>query len=181
MISLRSRVTQGLLSHFFLHEGEAFYINQLAKNLGLDRGNLIKKLKELADAGLLQSEFRGNQRYYSLNRKYPLYGEYRAIFQKTLGMEAKLSKILHRISGVKKAWLFGSYVFSRMDAASDIDLLVVGDQNTLLLYKELANIQKTMGREINSINMSPKEFQERQKRKDPFLKQVFKGKTVQLL
>ena len=71
MISLRSKITRGVLSNFFLHEDSSLYINEIARLFGLDRGNLIRKLKALECEGILKSEFNGNQKYYSLNKDYP--------------------------------------------------------------------------------------------------------------
>ena len=93
MISLRSQWTSKLLTYLFLHETESYYVNELARILGCDRGNLVRKLNELAKEGLLKSEFRGNQKYYSINKSFPLRKEYRAMLQKTFGLEEILSSL----------------------------------------------------------------------------------------
>ena len=180
MISLRSKITKELLRFFFLNKNESFYINQLAKTLQLDRGNLIKKLKELEAQGLFQSEFRGHQKYYSLDKKGLFYKEYESIVRKTVGIEKELGASLKKIRGVQKAWIFGSCARNQMDAFSDIDLLVVGSHDTTKLYAQLAIFQKKYGRTMNTVNMSPKEFDKKTGSEDPFLKDIFKNKIVQI-
>ena len=180
MLSLRAKNTQKILNYFFLHERSELYVNEMCRRFGLDRGNLVRKLKELEEEGILRSEWKGNQRYYSLNPSFPLFKEYQKIFVKTMGFEPALKGILKKLSGIRKALLFGSYAQDKMDASSDIDLLVVGTHDTIELQKKIAGLQKTMDREINVISMSPVEY-ERKRRLNPFLKSIQAKKNIPLL
>src|SRR5687767_3258734 len=153
MISLRSRITQGVLGYLFLHEGTEMYVNEMARRLGLDSGNLTRKLIELERAGLLRSDTRGHQKYYSLNPSFPLLKEYREITLKSVGLEHLLKETLQMVTGIKEAFLFGSYAENRMDLASDLDLLVVGTHKALDLQRALAGLQKKTDREINVVNL----------------------------
>ncbi len=179
MISLKSKLTQKVLAFLFLEE-EEFYASALAKRLELDRGNLIRKLHELEILGLLKSEVRGHEKYYKLDPKFPLIKEYKAIAQKTFGIEQQLKSILQELNGVEKAFLFGSYARNKMDKYSDIDLFVIGKHSTLELQKQIAKLQKEYNREINVIGMDNGEFNRKQK-KDPFLKKILKSPTIELI
>jgi len=66
MISFRSEITKKVLNYFFLNPQESIYVNELARKLGLDKRNLVKKIRELEEKGLLKSETRGNLKLYSL-------------------------------------------------------------------------------------------------------------------
>jgi len=180
MIILNSKIARVLLPYFFLHPDSKLYINEMVNKFNLDKRNLIKKLKEFEDEGLLVSEKIGAQKYYSLNKKFPLYNEYKKIILKTIGVENQLSEILRNIKGVKEAYIFGSYAADDMDSTSDIDLLIVGKVNTIELHKRLAALQKKIEREINLINMSEQEFAEKRK-KDFFIKNIFRKKTIKLV
>ena len=180
MLSLRAKNTQKILNYYFLHEGSELYVNEMCRRFGLDRGNLVRKLKELEEGGILQSEWKGNQRYYSLNPSFPLFKEYKKIFVKTMGFEPAVKGLLREVPGVRKAFLFGSYAQDKMDAASDIDLLVVGTHDTIELQKKIAGLQKTMDREVNVISMSPSEY-ESKRRSSPLLKSIQAKKIVSLL
>ena len=87
MLSLRSKVTRKVLTYFFSNPHESLYVNEMAFLLGVDKRNLVKKLRELESIGLMRSKARGNLRLYSVNPSYPLYREYKRIFQKTVGVE----------------------------------------------------------------------------------------------
>jgi predicted nucleotidyltransferase len=67
-----------------------------------------------------------------------------------------------------------------MDAASDIDLLVVGGHSVMALQRKLTALQKALGREINAVNMDPKEFKEKKENKDPFITGVLRGAKVRV-
>jgi len=181
MIEMRSKITRAILNHFFLNPEEKLYVNEMERMLGLDKRNLVRKLKYLEDEGILVSEARGNQRVYSINTGYTLYEEYRKIVFKTIGVENKMREILKKVDGVEKAYIFGSYASGKMGAHSDIDLLVIGSHDILDLQKHLGRLQKETGRVINTVNMDGKEFAGRKRAKDPFVGTVLREKHIEVV
>ncbi len=179
MLNLRSKVARELLSFFFLHEEEGYYVNELARRLKLDKRNMAKKLAEFEADGLFQSTLSGHQKYYSLNRSFPLYQEYRQFVLKTAGLEAQLREALREIPGISHAYLYGSYASNRMDASSDIDLIIIGDHKVIEVQQAIAALQKKLDREINLVNLSEDEF--RAKADDPFLVDIMKNDRLQLI
>ena len=179
MISLRSKVTQKVLTLLFMRN-EEFYARELARRLDLPHGNLIKKLHELENLGLLTSQHRGQEKYYKLNNKYPLLKEYKKIVNQIFGFEEKLKEALIKTGGVGKAILFGSYVTKRMDKYSDIDLIVVGNHSTITLQKNISKLQKEFDREINVISLSNAEFKQK-RRKDAFLKRALGSSIIEVI
>ena len=180
MISLRSKVSQQILNYFMLQQGSEVYVNDLARALHTESGNLTRKLIVLEKEGLLKSRWQGKQRYYSLNKSFPLLKEYKNIVLKTIGLEQVLKTSLGTISGIKKAVIFGSYAQEKMDSHSDIDFLVVGDHSTVELQKAVAQVQKSTQRDINAVSMSLQEYNDK-KGKDPFLKSIESKKTVRII
>ena len=172
MISLKSNITKELLNYFFLHEDKSLYLNEISEKLKLDKRNLSKKLKEFLAEGLFVKEEDANLTYYSLNKDYPLYNEYKKIILKTIGVEKQLKDTLKKTKGVSNAYIFGSYAENTMDTASDIDLLVVGTANIKEINSIIMNIQKKIDREINVVVMSTKEFKEKKAQNEEFLKNV---------
>jgi predicted nucleotidyltransferase len=180
MFTLKSKVTKKVLTFFFINPHESLYVNEMAVLLGIDKRNLVKKLRELESLGLMKSAARGNLRLYSVNPSYPLYREYKRIFQKTVGVEAKLRNVVSLTPGVKRAYIFGSYASDAMQTHSDIDILVVGDHSVIALQKELNKIQSEIGREVNCVHMNEDEFRRREEAEDPFLRDVFAHPTIEL-
>jgi len=181
MVSIKSKIIRSLLNFYFLHPEQSFYVNEAARRFNIDKRNLVKKLKELEREGLFVTKTSGNQRFYSLNKKYPLYKEYRNIFMKTVGIEEKLKSVLSNIEGVKEVYIYGSYARDSMDAFSDIDIMIIGSHDTIMIQKEISKVQKDMDREINVINIGLKEFDDKKKRQDPFISDIFKNKYIKII
>lgn len=181
MISLKSELTKRILDYFFINPDEKLYVNELSRKFGLDKRNLVRKIKELEEEGILQSETRGNLKFYSANKDYPLYKEYKKIILKTVGLEDKLKRILQDTAGIQKAYIYGSYPQGKMGAHSDIDLLIVGNHDILQLQKGLNKIQGEIDREINSVNMDKGEFEKRVRKKDHFIQGILHKKHIKLI
>lgn len=181
MISLRSKITKKVLNLFFLNEKENFYVNELAKLLREDPSNIYKKLLELKEEGILSDEFRGKERYFFLNTKYPFLKEYKRIILKGLGFERILKEKLSKLKDINSVYIFGSYVKNKLSAESDIDILIVGEFDTLKVQKVILEIQKSTGREINSIELTRKEFEKRKNEKDELLADIFSQKYIKIL
>jgi predicted nucleotidyltransferase len=181
MINFKSQITQKLLGYYFINAHKKHYVNELARILDLDPGNLSRKLKQLENEGILASEFSGKQRYYFLNPKYSLLSEVKKIYEATYGLAPKLTSILKEFKGIKEAYIFGSYAKGKFDAFSDIDLLVIGDYSSVELQRKINDLQSELGREINAIDMDNKEFEQRKKNNDPFLGDILKNKYIKLI
>lgn len=181
MISLKSKITKEILNFFFLNPHESLYVNELCRKLHVDKRNLVKKIKELETKGVLISYSRGNLKFYSINRSFPFYKEYKNIVLKSFGLEDRLRMIISEIPGVTKAYIYGSYAKDKMDSHSDIDLLVVGSHSILSLQKRLNILQRDIDREINVVNMEEREFTKRIKDKDAFIGEVLKRRHIQII
>lgn len=181
MISLRSKITQKIFNLFFLNQEEKFYVNELAKKIKEIPMNVYRKLIELKKEGILADEFRGKERYFFLNTKYPFLKEYKKIILKGLGFEKILKDKLKKIKGIESVYIFGSYAKDKLSAESDIDVLIIGNFDGLKLQKTILEIQKSTGREINSIELTKGEFEKRLRKKDPFLKDIFSEKHIKIL
>ena len=181
MISLRSEITKKVLNYFFINPRESLYVNELERKLELDKRNLVKKIRELEREGILKSEKRGNLKLYSINKHYPLYKELKNILLKTAGLEDRLISIIRETKGVRRAYIYGSYAKNKMDAHSDIDILVVGSHEMIQLQRKLGKLQKELDREINPVNMGEREFNKRLKGRDGFILRIINGKHIRLL
>lgn len=94
MFNFKSKITEKLLGYFLMNPRAEHYVNELAKLLDADPGNLDRKLKELAREGVFVSKNIGNQKHYSLNQAYPLLNELKKIYNLKYGVEGKLTATL---------------------------------------------------------------------------------------
>ncbi len=172
-ILFKSKIRQRILVRFFADESRRFYINEMARLVGTTQGTCRRELNKLVDMGLLMTSREGNLQFYLVNKKNPLYEEFKKIVQKTIGIEALLKDALQRVAGINFAFVFGSYVKNEFKPESDIDMAIVGDVKEELLMKVLKSIEKTIGREINYHLYAGKEFKEKIKA-NSFVRNIIK-------
>src|SRR6056297_1646969 len=127
MFQFRSKITIKVLGYFFVNPKKKHYINELADLLDLDPGNLSRKLNELEKEGILSSEKQGNQKYYGLNKDYPLLNEIKRVYNAKYGVVKTLKEKLQKIPKLEKAYIFGSFAKGNFQQESDIDLLLIGN------------------------------------------------------
>ena len=180
MLNLRSKIRNKILNYFFLNEARKAYVNEIARLLEGDPKNVHRALTQLEAEGVLKSEFQGSERYFSCNKKNALYRGYKNLFLKTAGLESVLKSRLKNIARLTEAYIFGSYALNAMNSQSDIDILLVGEHNTLEAQRVLYSIQKEIGREIHSVNIKPKDLEKKKKSHDQFITSIFKKPMVKI-
>lgn len=180
MFGLRSKITKTVLLYFFTNPHLKAYVNQLARTLDLDSGNLSRKLIELEKSGILLSKWEGDQRYYFINESFPLKNEYKKLILQSTGIDTLLKNTLIKFPGIKRAFIYGSYAKGQFDAQSDIDFFVIGNCDELQLQEKLSAIEKKIGRDINTTNITEKEFNNKSQ-KDPFLKNILSNPIIEVL
>ena len=181
MFDLRSKARQRLLAYYFTNPTARHHLRDLAERLSIDPSNLSKELGRLEREGLFRSEVIGRQKYFQLNRQYPLFDEVRKTVTKTIGAAPLISESLKKIEGIDEAYLYGSFARNQQVAASDIDLLVIGTPREEVLAQTSRRLERQLGREVNYTVLSPKEFERRRARKDAFLENVWHNKRVLLV
>ncbi len=130
---------------------------------------------------MFRSEVSGHQKYFRLNREYPPFDEVRGIVAETVGAVPLMAQALMRIAGIEEAYLYGSFARNQQYAASDIDVLMIGNPPSGPLAEAMQRLERQLGREINYTVLPRKEFELRRMRKDAFLENVLHNKRVSLL
>lgn len=181
MIDLRSKARQRLLAYYFAKPTARLHLRDVAQRLSIDPSNLSKELGRLEREGLFRSEVSGRQKYFQLNREYPLFAEVRGIVSKTIGARSLIAQSLEKIEGIEEAYLYGSFASNQQDAASDIDVLVIGNPPDKVLAEAMRKIERHLGREVSYTVLTRKEFDSRRARKDAFLENVWHNKRVSLI
>ena len=181
MLDLHSTARRHLLAYFFTNPAARHHLRDLASRLRIDPSNLSKELRRLEREGLFRSEVEGRQKYFQLNANYPLLSEVRGIVTKTIGAARLISQSLKKVRGIDQAFLYGSFAKNQQDAASDIDVLIVGNPDAGPLAEIARKLERQLGREINYTVLTSKELNARRKRKDPFLKNLWHNKRVPLV
>lgn len=162
MFDLKSNIRRRLLAFYFTNPTARVHVRDLAERLDMDPSNLSKELRRLESEGLFQSEISGRQRYFQLNRDYPLFDEVRSIVRKTIGAAPLIGQALKKIDGIEQAWLYGSFARNQQDTASDIDIIIIGTPERTSLAQTTHRLERQLGRQINYTALTRKEFDKRQ-------------------
>jgi predicted nucleotidyltransferase len=181
MISLRSKLRRKVLTFFYVNRVARVYVRQLAVALQADSTNVSRELARLEREGFLRSESEGRQLYYSVNPAYPYLKPVLALLHGSVGIEPTLRHALKAVQGIQSAWLFGSMAKDEADAASDVDLLIVGHPDSAELASETRKAEKSLRREINYTVLTPRELERRLAGGDAFVGDVWNGKRIELI
>jgi len=181
MLGLRSQLRRKLLSYYFTNPTAEHYLRELARLLEVKPTNLSRELATLVRQGLFLAHVRGRQKFFRINKAHPLYDDFRRIVLKTIGVVGRLREALATVPQIREAHLYGSFARNQEDPVSDIDVLIIGEPPAEKLEDEVGKLERMLRREINYILMSSKELKSRRARKDVFLEDIFRHKTVKLL
>jgi len=179
-VLLNTKTRRKLLTYSFTHSDENYYVRELSGLIDEDPGNLSRELKKMEDEGLYTSVTRGRAKYYSLNKKYPLFKELKTIIFKTEGVEGSLRQIVGKYKGISFAFIYGSYAKNKEKKTSDIDLLVVGEFANAKFNREIRDLEAKINREINYTSYSREEFEKERKKEGGFLYLVLNNKVIVL-
>ena len=164
-----------ILALFFLNPDQEYYFSEVVRLTGTRQGVIQRELKNLADAGILNTEKRGRQKFYAVNRKHPIFRDLRNIIFKTFGVIDQIREALEPMAKKTKfAFVYGSFAKGEEIAGSDIDLFVIGKAPLDEIVSALTKVENAIGREINPTLFSEIEFKKKYSQKNHFLRSIAK-------
>jgi predicted nucleotidyltransferase len=176
---LFGRTRKSILGLLYGHAEEQFYLREIARKAETGLGATQRELAQLTGAELIHRVRRGNQVYYQVNRKNPIFVELKSILAKTSGIRDILHEVLNSLKDrIKLAFVYGSVARGEEKASSDVDLMVVGEVSFSDVVSALAQIEAKLGREVNPTVYGPREFREKLAAKNHFLSTVAKEKRL---
>ena len=174
----KSKIRQDLLALFFTNPSQKYYLRELQRMLGYSAGNIRRELLRFQSDNLFSTQKTANLLYYSLNTEHPLFEELKSIIAKTVGVEGSLRKSLSSIKKLKISFIYGSFASKNQKAASDIDIMIIGDPEISDLNEEIARLEKKLKREINITLYSLEEYRAKKKSKSGFILDLLKNPKI---
>jgi len=181
--ALFSSSLQKILALLFVRVDEAFYLNEIIRQTGRGSASVQRELKRLDAAGLIVSHRVGNMRRFQANHDSPVYSELHGMIQKTFGLAGVLRvAITPWLPDLRLAFVYGSVAKGSATAASDIDLMLIGDH---LPYGELlaafAPAEEMLGRKINPTIYATADYLKRVQEQQHFLTRVLQQPKIFLI
>ncbi len=178
-MALFGKTKRALLALFFSNPEESFYLRQIARITAAGQGSVQRELKKLAEAGIIERIEQGRQVYFRAKSNCPIFDELKGLILKTAGLVEVLRSALSPVSDkIDLAFVFGSQARGKAKAASDIDLLIVGNVDELELHRLISQTEGQLNRSINYTFLTAQEFKKRKKEKGGFLSRVLAGEKI---
>jgi predicted nucleotidyltransferase len=181
--ALLPKTRQRVLAVLFGQPDRTFYASELIAMSHSGSGSVQRELADLTQVGILNCTKIGNQKHYQANSGSPVFEELRGLVLKTVGLGDQLRLALASLAPqIFKAFVFGSIAKGQDSAMSDVDLLIVSDQLTYGdLFSALERTSQTLGRRINPVIYTRKDFKKRQLSDNAFIQRVMQQPKIWLI
>lgn len=172
--ALFSPVQQRVLGLLFGQPRRRFQSAELIRLAESGTGAVHRQLQRLEAAGWITATRMGNQKYYQANAECPAFEELRSLIAKTAGLVEPLRRALVPLAErIALAFVYGSIAKGNDTATSDIDLLVVSDDVAYPeIYEVLRVAEAELGRSINPIVLTVREWRTRLAQTDSFAARI---------
>jgi predicted nucleotidyltransferase len=179
---LFGRTRQAILALTFLRPDESFYLREIVRRTGCGAGAVQRELKLLTEAGILR---RDRHRFFQANSLSAIFEPLKQIVVRTVGLGERLRAALTPVSDrIRLAFIFGSFARGEQHAGSDIDLMIVSNDNGPSLEEAVTLLrveQAAIGREINPFVMPAVEWRGKLRAGNPFVARVAREEKTFLI
>jgi len=180
--ALFGKAQRAVLALLFGQPDRAFYMREVVTAAGTGASQVQKELENLTRAGLVMREPRGNQVWFRANPESPVFPELKSLMAKTFGIADVVRESMQPFARkVVAAFIYGSVARGEHDAASDVDLLVVGDVAPSRLAPMQLKVGRILGRRISIVVYDAAEFRKHVAEREHFIGNVMKQSRILLL
>ena len=167
---------QAVLATLLMDPAREWYLSDLARHLGVSPSSLQRELARLVAAGILRRRTDGNRIYYRAEIESPVFRDLRGLLLRTAGLRDVLAESLMRFRNrVDVAFIYGSVARGDEHAASDVDLMIVGDIGLSELVPALKKAEDRLLRPVNPSIYTASELTEKLRAGHHFLRTVMGG------
>jgi len=172
---------QGVLAATLLQPGKWWYLSEIADHIGTRVSSLQREVEALVRTGILERRIDGRRTYVKANENSPIFTELHGLMEKTSGILPLLIEETARLKNkIKWAFVYGSVARGEADAASDVDVMLIGAVSTMEIVPAFRRVEKVVGRPINETIFSERDFLDSLKKKSHFLRTVLRSDKIML-
>lgn len=184
MISNFNDTELAILARIYSSPGERIYLRHLIRTLDRGFGSVQRGVEHLHKLGALTLLRSGKRHFYQANTKYSNFNDLvnfasaRTIERAPRVLKHALRPLKHQI---REAFIFGSVARGDARPDSDVDLLVVGNVDDIVLTRVLTKAEDKLRREVNPMVYTPARYQELVDAGAHFVTSLAKEKKIQLV
>jgi DNA-binding transcriptional ArsR family regulator len=180
--AILNKTKQDILSKTLLNPEKWWYLSDLAKNIGTSPSTLQRDLAALVKADILELRKDGNRTYYKANDNCPLLIDLQNLLLKTTGLRDVIFRVLNKYSEkIAISFIYGSIARGEALSKSDVDILIVGEVKISELVKDLKLCENELGREVNPVIYTEKDFNSQIKGKNNFVLTILEKEKIFLI
>ena len=176
---LSSKPKSRLVNLFLANSGRSFSVTELRQSTNAPQKLLAITIKELSRMGFLITYVKDKNRYYQVDKHFPLYPELMSLLRKVKNPPADLlAREAIKVGDCKLVVLTG--VFAGKPRI-ETDALFVGKVSPAKLSRFLKLAEKFAEREINYTIFTLNEFEYRKIMNDRFVKNIMENEPLVLI
>jgi predicted nucleotidyltransferase len=176
------KTRRAVLALLYGHPGERFYLRRIVNETGLAIGQVQRELQVLSGAGVISRREEEGRVYFQADEQCPIHQELRGIVRKTMGAAAAIHESLRPLERrIRAAFVFGSTARGEETAASDVDLMVVGDVSFAGAAEAVRKAEQRIGREVNLVVYPGEELKAKAQAGHHFVLEVLRGEKIFLI
>jgi predicted nucleotidyltransferase len=180
--ALFGKTQQVVLGLLFGQPDRSFYLRELIALAGGGINQVQRELARLTEAGLIVREPRGRQVWFRANPASPVFGELKSLIAKTAGIADALREALQPFAGqIVAAFVYGSVARGEHDAASDVDVLVVGTVRPAALAPARLALAGRLGRSVQFVVLGRNELKKRIAESEHFTTELMRQPKIWIL
>jgi predicted nucleotidyltransferase len=168
--ALFGKTRRAVLALFYSQPDRTFHLREVSRLTRSGQGAVQRELRRLTQAQILTRMNRAARAEYQANRECPIFSDLHNLILKTAGVVEVVRMALAPLTNrIQVAAVYGSVARGEAKAASDVDLLVIGDVTFGEVVDTLSDAQRQLARDVNPTVYTPAEYRKRLSQKDHFL------------
>ncbi|HEY6293398.1 MAG TPA: hypothetical protein VI455_17745 [Terriglobia bacterium] len=180
--ALFPKTRQAILAATFAEPQRWWYMRELARHLRLTPSSLQRELAALVRGGILLQRREGKHVYFQAATDSPIFQELHGLILKTVGLVDVIRDALKPLTDrIEWAFIYGSVARSDEHAASDVDLMIIGEVGLADVSSPLRTAERSLNRAVNPTTYTPDEFAKKVKSNNHFIATVLRSKKLFLL
>ena len=178
-VLFRTKTLIQILKVLFLNQTQEYYLHELADQAGVSASTALRELNKIRILNLVTKLSQGHITYYRINRNCIIFEDLKQIFLKFELTDEIISQELGSFN-IKYALIYGSFARGTETETSDMDLLIIGDVSRDSILNSVSELESKIGREINFILWTEKEFKEKIKEKISLLSNIHNNEVIMI-
>ncbi len=165
-----------LVVFFLVHPGARLHLRELMRHTGLPSASIQAELRRLTGLGALKREDERGHTFYAADEGHAAWRAWILLLRACARPADVLREALVDASGIDGAFVFGSVARNDAGPASDIDVLLVGDDTARQQAgRVLSDASVLIDRDLDVVGYAQDELRARLRSGNAFIQRILEG------